>query len=217
MRYQGKVTRWKDEQGFGFIVPNGGGEAVFLHIKSFSRRGRRPVDGEIVTYDLVFDGKARARAQSVAFVDESAIVPRGKSDAVWLLMALVSMAFVVHAAWLGKLPKLAPAIYVVASLFAYGVRLGQVGCPERGVANPGKYAAFAGAGRWLAGCLVCPEIAASQIEEDIIPGDVLGDGLGELRCAGLVDVAPGGGSVARLVIGGLIARRNFSFLTDFSC
>jgi len=121
MRYQGKVTRWKDEQGFGFIVPNGGGEAVFLHIKSFSRRGRRPVDGEIVTYDLVFDGKARARAQSVAFVDESAIVPRGKSDAVWLLMALVSMAFVVHAAWLGKLPKLAPAIYVVASLFAFAV------------------------------------------------------------------------------------------------
>jgi len=121
MRYQGKVTRWKDEQGFGFIVPNGGGEAVFLHIKSFSRRGRRPVDGEIVTYDLVFDGKARARAQSVAFVDESAIVPRGKSDAVWLLMALVSMAFVVHAAWLGKLPKLVPAIYVVASLFAFAV------------------------------------------------------------------------------------------------
>jgi len=121
MRYQGKVTRWKDEQGFGFIVPNGGGEAVFLHIKSFSRRGRRPVDGEIVTYDLVFDGKARARAQSVAFVDESAIVPLGKSDAVWLLMALVSMAFVVHAAWLGKLPKLAPAIYVVASLFAFAV------------------------------------------------------------------------------------------------
>lgn len=121
MRYQGKVTRWKDEQGFGFIVPNGGGEAVFLHIKSFSRRGRRPVDGEIVTYDLVFDGKARARAQSVAFVDESAIVPLGKSDAVWLLMALVSMAFVVHAAWLGKLPKLVPAIYVVASLFAFAV------------------------------------------------------------------------------------------------
>ena len=121
MRYQGKVTRWKDEQGFGFIVPNGGGEAVFLHIKSFSRRGRRPVDGEIVTYDLVFDGKARARAESVAFVDEPAIASVRKSDGVWLLMALAFMVFVVQVAWLGKLPKLVPVIYVVASLFAFAV------------------------------------------------------------------------------------------------
>ena len=121
MRYQGKVTRWKDEQGFGFIVPNGGGEAVFLHIKSFARRGRRPVDGTLVTYALVFDGKARARAESVAFVDEPAIASVRKSDGVWLLMALAFMVFVVQVAWLGKLPKLVPAIYVVASLFAFAV------------------------------------------------------------------------------------------------
>jgi hypothetical protein len=24
-RYQGKITSWKGEQGFGFIAPNGGG------------------------------------------------------------------------------------------------------------------------------------------------------------------------------------------------
>lgn len=33
MRYQGRITKWKDDQGFGFIAPNGGGEPVFVHVK----------------------------------------------------------------------------------------------------------------------------------------------------------------------------------------
>lgn len=41
MRYQGKITDWKDDKGFGFVTPNGGGPRVFVHIKSFSSRQRR--------------------------------------------------------------------------------------------------------------------------------------------------------------------------------
>src|SRR5690348_9779601 len=50
-RYQGTITSWKDEQGFGFIAPNGGGPAVFVHIKAFARRGVRPTEHAIVTYE----------------------------------------------------------------------------------------------------------------------------------------------------------------------
>lgn len=121
MRYQGKVTRWKDEQGFGFIVPNGGGEAVFLHIKSFARRGRRPVDGEIVTYDLAFDAKGRARADGVAFVESRSSVSVVEPTRKLLWLAVLFIVFVAGCTWLGKLPKLVPAIYVVASLFAFAV------------------------------------------------------------------------------------------------
>ena len=49
MRYQGKITNWKDEQGFGFVTPNGGGKDVFLHVKSFSRSKKRPVGNELVS------------------------------------------------------------------------------------------------------------------------------------------------------------------------
>lgn len=52
MRYQGKITNWKDDKGFGFITPNGGENQVFVHIKSFANRQRRPVGDEIVTYEL---------------------------------------------------------------------------------------------------------------------------------------------------------------------
>lgn len=68
MRYQGKITEWKDEQGFGFITPDGGGKRVFVHIKSFSKSGRRPAENASVTYRLAADAKGRAQAQDVAMV-----------------------------------------------------------------------------------------------------------------------------------------------------
>ena len=73
MRYQGRITAWKDDKGFGFVTPNGGGEQVFVHIKAFARADRRPIGNELVTYELRFDDRNRARAENVAFVDD----PRG--------------------------------------------------------------------------------------------------------------------------------------------
>ncbi len=34
MRYQGKITSWNDDQGFGFITKNGGVDQVFVHINA---------------------------------------------------------------------------------------------------------------------------------------------------------------------------------------
>ncbi|MFN5835681.1 MAG: cold-shock protein, partial [Pseudanabaena sp.] len=31
MRFQGKISDWNDERGFGFVTPNGGGPKAFLH------------------------------------------------------------------------------------------------------------------------------------------------------------------------------------------
>ncbi|HBI71138.1 MAG TPA: hypothetical protein DDZ22_19615, partial [Massilia sp.] len=42
MRYAGRITTWKDEQGFGFITPNGGGPTVFVHISAFDGQRGRP-------------------------------------------------------------------------------------------------------------------------------------------------------------------------------
>ncbi len=68
MRYQGRITDWKDDRGFGFITPNGGGAAVFVHISAFEKGQPRPTGNELVTYELGIDEKKGQRAQNVMYV-----------------------------------------------------------------------------------------------------------------------------------------------------
>jgi cold shock CspA family protein len=68
MRYQGRITEWKDERGFGFIAPNGGGSKIFLHVKAFHGGQPRPQVGDLVTYEVVDDPKRGPRANDVRYV-----------------------------------------------------------------------------------------------------------------------------------------------------
>lgn len=121
MRYQGKITSWKDEQGYGFITPNGGGEELFVHIKSFTRPQRRPVGGEIVTYQQVQDSKGRPRALAVAFVSERRNEPTRTAgpSRVPLAIACTFLLFVAFSALSKKLPLAVLGLYLIASGIAY--------------------------------------------------------------------------------------------------
>lgn len=91
-RYQGRISNWKDTEGFGFITPNGGGPAVFVHIKAFAGTadggGRRPAAGDIVTYRLSSNAQGKPRAEQVAFVRQAAGAqgashgPNGRHDGI---------------------------------------------------------------------------------------------------------------------------------------
>ncbi len=120
MRYQGRITTWKDDKGFGFITPYGGGEQAFVHISSFANRQRRPQGNELVTYELVVDGKGRAQANSVAFVGEKPAqsAPPGRSN-VTAAFAFCFVGFVVVAVIVGRLPIAVLILYVVTSIVAF--------------------------------------------------------------------------------------------------
>ncbi len=76
MRQQGKIADWKDDRGFGFILPDDGSPKVFFHIHDVQRRDRRPTEKEWVTFELAVDGQGRWRAVRVAFVQPDAPVAR---------------------------------------------------------------------------------------------------------------------------------------------
>jgi uncharacterized membrane protein YsdA (DUF1294 family)/cold shock CspA family protein len=120
MRYQGRITTWKDDQGFGFITPNGGGAPVFLHIKTFSNRQRRPIGNEIVTYELTADERGRPRAVNVAFVGEHR-VERSTAGNGWRPTVFVTLflVLVAGAVLTGRLPLVVLGVYFAASLFAF--------------------------------------------------------------------------------------------------
>lgn len=48
----GKVIKWADDRGFGFIQPDGGGENVFVHISGCLNNSRRPKEGDEVSFQV---------------------------------------------------------------------------------------------------------------------------------------------------------------------
>ncbi|MCC6488440.1 MAG: cold shock and DUF1294 domain-containing protein [Candidatus Hydrogenedentes bacterium] len=125
MRYQGKLRNWKDEQGFGFITPDGGGGDVFVHIKSFSNRRRRPVANEIVTYELTMDARGRVRAENVRYQEDhleamSTMARNTYLPTLAFLFLFIVAGFVVA----GKLHFSVLGVYISLSLItfsAYGL------------------------------------------------------------------------------------------------
>jgi len=83
MRYQGIITRWNEERGFGFITPNGSRNLVFVHIKAFADSPHRPVLNERVYYELSDEQIGRPKAENVTFVSDG---PEGTDSGirVWL-------------------------------------------------------------------------------------------------------------------------------------
>lgn len=120
MRHKGRITSWKDDRGFGFITPNGGGQQVFVHIKSFANRQRRPVGNEVVTYELRTDDKGRAQAGRVAFAGERVTSAAASGPGgVPLVLAAGFLVFVAGAAVAGKVPFAVLGLYCTASIVAF--------------------------------------------------------------------------------------------------
>ena len=120
MRFQGKISQWKDDKGFGFVTPNGGGQQAFIHINAFTPRGRRPIDGDVVSFEVAYDGMGRPQAENVRYyraLNQRPSASGRSSMPLWtgglfvLCMALGAAA--------GKVPLLLCAWYGALSLAAY--------------------------------------------------------------------------------------------------
>lgn len=120
MRYQGKITSWKDEQGFGFITPNGGGDRVFVHVKAFLDSRQRPGGNELVTYELTRDEKNRIQAKHVEFVKSRIRAAPSSRKSGWsLFLPAIFLVFLAGLTFRGKLPLVILLLYFFSSAIAY--------------------------------------------------------------------------------------------------
>ncbi|MDN5802216.1 MAG: cold shock and DUF1294 domain-containing protein [Psychrobacter sp.] len=62
-KQQGRVKKWQDDKGFGFIETETG-ETVFFHVSEFKAQ-RRPNIGEEVVFSVGQDNQGRLQAKSV--------------------------------------------------------------------------------------------------------------------------------------------------------
>lgn len=75
MRSVGRVCEWDDDRGYGFVVPHDGGVRAFVHVKAFPFGSRRPVNGDLVSYETAPDAKGRIKAVNVRFAGQRAAPP----------------------------------------------------------------------------------------------------------------------------------------------
>jgi len=132
MRYQGRLTTWHDDKGYGFVTPHGGGPRAFVHRNDFGR-SRRPRGDELITYELVIDDKKRHNARNVQYVAKAR--PRGMPAVgaiVTPALALVFFAFLLGTSAAGKLPWAVPAWYVALSALTYFAYRNDKGAARRG-------------------------------------------------------------------------------------
>ncbi len=120
MRYQGKITNWKDEQGFGFVTPNGGGQKAFLHVKAFSNKSHRPIENDIVTYELVTDERGRYVAKNIQFTGKiTTTISFNKSSSLYSYFAVLFAITSAMLALMGRLPIEIVAFYLVLSIVTF--------------------------------------------------------------------------------------------------
>jgi uncharacterized membrane protein YsdA (DUF1294 family)/cold shock CspA family protein len=120
MRSQGRITSWKDDQGYGFITPNGGGERLFVHVKAFSNRQHRPAVNEIVTYEITTDEKRRVQATNVEFLTSRIhAAASGKPGLGSLVVSVIFLLFMLGLVFTGKLPFTVLGIYLGSSALAF--------------------------------------------------------------------------------------------------
>lgn len=119
MRLVGRISDWNDDKGYGFVTPHDGGTRAFVHVKAFQFGSRRPIDGDLISFEVAKDAKGRANAVNVRFAGqriEKRSAPRRIPRRV---LGVVALLAVVAAAALQWVPMVVPLIYGVLSGASY--------------------------------------------------------------------------------------------------
>jgi uncharacterized membrane protein YsdA (DUF1294 family)/cold shock CspA family protein len=132
VRLAGRILEWNDARGYGFVVPNGGGERAFVHINDFRRGSRRPLDGDLVSYLPVVDARGRCKATAIRHAGDRVPTPRQPSRLPRATLGLACLAGVVAAAALGLAPMPLAAAYLVSSGVSFCAYAIDKGAARRG-------------------------------------------------------------------------------------
>ena len=97
MPFQGKISKWLDNKGYGFVVVNGQDDKIFAHISAFPKGQNRPQVGELVTFEVAKDVGKGPKAFNVEYVQRpsSQIKPGKKSRWSWTYAVVVLLVILI--------------------------------------------------------------------------------------------------------------------------
>ena len=132
-QFTGRVVHWRDDNGFGFVVPDGPTQGsdnrqLFFHIRDFADSSIRPSEGCRLQFTLGKDKRQRpiasqlkviATPANAAPLPETQLVDLDYTQDVALYFRCAFLVLVVIALLFGTLPYVLPILYIEASLFTY--------------------------------------------------------------------------------------------------
>lgn len=119
MRMAGRISDWNDDRGFGFVVPNAGGDRAFVHVNAFQRGSRRPASGDLISYVPGTDRRGRLNAKQIRHAGQKIAVPRTPSRVPRAALGIAALASAAGLGAIGAIPFLLPAGMAGLSLLAY--------------------------------------------------------------------------------------------------
>lgn len=124
MRFEGTLTSWNDERGFGRIESTQGGEPIFVHISAWPRSMQRPRLNQMVSFEIEVGPKGK-RAHDIQPIQLKKPPSRRQvnSPAPWgtatlfAIPALLLVYAVLAVMW--QPPRWVPALYLGASIVSF--------------------------------------------------------------------------------------------------
>lgn len=112
---KGRIVKWTDDRGFGFILPEGGGDTIFIHISAFGSSARRPKEGDEVRFQID-RGERRTKAINASLkgmpLPDTTTVSYGVG-VLWLVVFFLYCLRLIH------LP-LPLVVYTILSIVTFG-------------------------------------------------------------------------------------------------
>lgn len=116
MRVKGKVIKWQNEKGFGFIEPKSGGPKLFFHENFLINQSRRPIVSDEVSFEIATNPEGKKRAEKILFRGERD--PRQLDRFFDVVCSVFSCIFLFSIGALVFFKKLDPVILILYLLLS---------------------------------------------------------------------------------------------------
>ena len=120
MRLKGKVIKWQNDKGFGFIEPINGMPDLFFHENFLLNQSRRPVVGDEVSFEIATNLEKKQRAKRILFRGERD--PRKLDtfyDVFYSSLSCVFLICIGVLVFLEKLPPIIGILYLLLSCITF--------------------------------------------------------------------------------------------------